>query len=416
MKKFTLLLLFLFISISGYSQLALEGFENTPGPDASPLTSWSLGAGNWAVFDNGVGTNVRWDINNTIAIPPIVHNGVNAAYANRENIGAGNTSEEYLATPPVLIPANGVLHFYTRMFTSGNQGTIYQIKIAPATASQTDPFAYSLVQQWTEDELIVPTSNFNIYTEKTVDLSAFATQFVYVSFVKIYTQPDGNLGGDRWLIDDVSIDSPCLTPTGLASSVITSNGATLNWTNPNGTGTASWEIEVVLASGTPTGVATNTTTTFPYVVTGLLPNTAYKFYVRAICTTGFSSPWSVASANFTTSVAPPVCGGNFVDSGGVAANYANNANVTTTICPTNPGDLVTVTFTAFNTENGLDLLKVYDGNSAAAPLLATLSGTALPPEYTASRGRWPGRSPAHRCGSSDWSAGACLDRDSPWRL
>ena len=383
MKKITLLLLFLFISISGYSQLTLEGFENTTGPDATPSTNWTLGTGNWAVFDNGLVSNVRWDINNSGGTPPIVYQGVNSAYVNRENIGAGNTSEEYLATPPVLIPANGVLHFYTRMFTSGNQGTIYQIKVAPATASQTDPFAYSLVQQWTEDQLIVPTSNFNIYTEKTVDLSAFATQFVYVSFVKVYTQPDGNLGGDRWLIDDVSIDAPCLTPTALTASTITSNSASLNWTNPNGTVT-SWEIEVVLASGTPTGVATNTTTTFPYVVTGLLPNTAYKFYVRAICTTGFSSPWSVASANFTTSVAPPVCGGNFVDSGGVGANYANNANVTTTICPTNPGELVTVTFTAFNTENGLDLLKVYDGNSAAAPLLATLSGTTLPPAYTAS--------------------------------
>jgi hypothetical protein len=321
MKKITLLLLFLFISISSYSQLALEGFENTTGPDALPLTSWGLGSGTWAVFDNGIGTNVRWGINAAITTPVTVYQGVNAAYVNRENIGAGNTSEDYLATPAVLVPTNGVLHFYTRMFTSGNQGTIYQIKVAPASATQTDPFAYSLVQQWTEDDLIIPASNFNIYTEKTVDLSAFATQFVYVSFVKIFTQPDGNLGGDRWLIDNVSIDSPCLTPTGLTVSAITANSASLNWTNPNGTGTASWEIEVVLASGTPTGVATNTTTTLPYVVTGLLPNTAYKYYVRAICTTGFSSPWSVASANFTTNVAPPVCGGNFIDSGGVGGNY-----------------------------------------------------------------------------------------------
>ena len=65
---------------------------------------------------------------------------------NREFIGQGNTSEDYLATPAVQIPTNGVLHFYTRMFTSGNQGTIYQIKVSPAaTGSQTDPFSYSLV-------------------------------------------------------------------------------------------------------------------------------------------------------------------------------------------------------------------------------------------------------------------------------
>jgi gliding motility-associated-like protein len=384
MKKITLLLLFLFSSISGYSQLSLEGFENTTGPDAFPSTNWTLVTGNWAVFDNGVGSTQRWEINNTITIPASIYQGVNAAYVNIENIGAGNTSEEYLATPPVLIPANGVLNFYTRMNTSGNQGTIYQIKVAPITASPIDPFAYSLVQQWTENELIVPTSNFNIYTEKTVDLSAYSNQFVYVSFVKIFDQSGPGTGGDTWFIDNVSIDSPCLTPTGLTVSAITSNSTSLNWVNPNGTGSASYEIEVVLASGTPTGIPTNSTTTFPYIVTGLLPNTAYKFYVRARCTTGFASPWSVASANFTTLVAPPVCGGNFVDSGGTAGNYGNNANVTTTICPVNPGDLVTVTFTAFNTENGVDLLKVYDGNDATAPLLATLSGTALPPAYTSS--------------------------------
>ncbi|MCF6128632.1 fibronectin type III domain-containing protein [Flavobacterium sp. AS60] len=384
MKKITLLLLFLFFSISGYSQLALEGFENTTGPDVPPSTNWTLGTGNWAVFDTS-GSSVNWEINSASTSPPTVYNGVNAAYVNRENIGAGNTSEEYLATPPVQIPTNGVLHFYTRMFTSGNQGTIYQIKVASvATGSQTNPNDYVLVQQWSEDELITPTSNFNIYTEKTVDLgTAFAGQFVYVAFVKVFTQPDGNIGGDRWLIDDVSIDAQCLTPTGLASSVITANGATLNWTNPNGP-VNGWEIEVVLASGTPTGVATHTTTTFPYVVTGLLPNTAYKFYVRAICTTGFSSPWSVASPNFTTLVAPPVCGGNFVDSGGIGGNYSNNENLTTTICPVNTGDLVTVTFTAFNVQNNTDFLRVYDGPDATAPLLASLTGTALPPAITAS--------------------------------
>ena len=223
MKKITLLLLFLFSSISGYSQLALEGFENTTGPDAPSYIDWPLGTGNWAVFDNGVGSTQRWGINNAITTPATVYQGDNAAYIDRENIGIGNTSEEYLATPVVQIPANGVLHFYTRMNTQGNQGTIYQIKVAPATADQNNPNAYSLVQQWTEDELIVPTSNFNIYTEKTVNLSAYANQFVYVSFVKVFTQTGTGIGGDTWFIDNVSIDSPCLTPTGLTVSLISSN-------------------------------------------------------------------------------------------------------------------------------------------------------------------------------------------------
>ncbi|MEO7171665.1 fibronectin type III domain-containing protein [Flavobacterium sp.] len=387
MKKITLLLMFLFISISGYSQLALEGFENTTGPDPDPLTNWTLQGLPWAVFDNsaaaGFTSNVRWDINTT---PALVHSGLNAAYANRENIGAGNTSEEYLATPAVQISNNSVLHFYTRMFTSGNQGTIYQIKIALASSNQTDPNSYLLVQQWTEDELITPTSNFNVYTDKTVQLPDLGDGvFVYVAFVKVYTQLDGNLGGDRWLIDDVSIDAACLTPTAVIAATPTSNSVNLTWTNPNGTVTG-WEIEAVLASGTPTGIATYTTSASSYVATGLLPNTAYQFYVRAICTTGIPSPWSAVSNTITTTVAPPVCGGNLVDSGGTGANYGNNQNVSLTVDPDVPGNLVTVTFTAFNTEAGADILRIYDGGAGTvgpATLIATLSGTAIPPSYTA---------------------------------
>ena len=377
MKKITLLMLLFFFSITGYSQLALEGFESTSGPDALPSTNWTLGTGNWAVFDNAVGIGQRWGINSAVAVPPIIYQGTNAAYVNRENIGQGNISEDYLATPLVTIPANGELHFYTRGFTNGNQGTLYQIKVAPATATQTNPAAYSLVQQW--DEVTLNTT-FNLYEEKVVSLSAYIGQQVYVSFVKIYNQPGTGLDGDRWLVDNVSINSQCITPTGLTFSALTANGASLNWANPSGA--TSWEIEIVLATGTPTGIGTIYSGTLPYVVTGLLPNTTYKYYVRALCSTGYLSQWSVASANFTTNVLPPICGGNFVDPGGPTANYANNANVTTTICPTNPGDLVTVTFTAFSVQNGFDFLKVYDGNDITAPLLANLTGTAIPPSFT----------------------------------
>jgi hypothetical protein len=158
MKKIIFLVLLTFLSFKGFSQFtpSLEGFESTSGPDVG--TNWTLGTGNWAVFDNGVGLGQRWGINT--ALP---YQGLNSAYINRENIGAGNMSEDYLASPLVSIPANGQLHFWTRTFTSGNQGTIYQLKVAPSTQSQTNPAAYSLVQQWTENEISSP---FSTYTEK----------------------------------------------------------------------------------------------------------------------------------------------------------------------------------------------------------------------------------------------------------
>ncbi|WP_264519937.1 fibronectin type III domain-containing protein [Flavobacterium sp. N1994] len=409
MKKFTLQLLFLFISISGYSQLALEGFENTTGPVAGPLpTTWALGTGTWSVFEKNTPTNVgsgqSWGLNPTGSTTVLPYQGTNCAYVNREQINQGSTSEDYLSTPSVLIPTNGELHFFTRMFTSGDQGTIYQIKVAPATATPSDPAAYTtLVQQWTEADLIIPVTNFNVYTEKIVDLSAFAGQNVYVTFVKIITQPTTITAGDRWLVDNVSINSKCLVPSPTATTGITQNGASLNWANPSGA--TSWEIEIVQGTGAPTGTGTIYNGTLPYIVTGLLPNTTYKYYVRALCSTGYTSEWSAASTPFTTGTAPPVCGGNFVDAGGAANPYAANSNVTTTICPTNPGDVVTVTFTAFNTEATWDALYVYNGNAVVpANLIPSSNGAGNVPGGLAG-GYWGTTIP---CPFTSSDANGCL--------
>ena len=360
MKKIILLFAFFLYSSLSHSQLALEGFESTTGPDIAS-TNWTLGTGNWAVFDNGVGLGQRWGINTTS-----VCTGLQIAYMNREFIGQGNTSEDYLSTPLVSIPTNGELHFQTRTFTNNNQGTIFQIKVAPATATQTNPAAYTLVQQWDETTL---TAVYNICEEKIVDLSAYAGQQIYVSFVQVFTQPTAALGGDRWLVDNVSVNTRCLVPTGLTATGITSNGMNLSWANPSGA--TSWEIEFIPAGNTPTGIGVVYNGTLPYQVTGLLPNTLYKYYVRALCDTGYASVWSPASNTFATTTAPPICGGNFVDVAGSTANYANNSDSTVTICPVVAGDLVTVTFTSFATEANFDALYVFNGNSIASPQISS---------------------------------------------
>jgi hypothetical protein len=155
----------------------------------------------------------------------------------------------------------------------------------------------------------------------------------------------------------------CLTPTALVSSTITFNSVFLNWTE-NGTAT-NWHI-VALPIGSPAPTAGTTgfvsATTNQFVLTGLNPFTSYDIYVRADCGTEVSS-WSDVTT-IVTEIAPPVCGGNFVDQGGITANYPNNSNFTTTLCPTAPGDAVTVTFTSFNTEPTWDALYVYNGAAA----------------------------------------------------
>lgn len=332
MRKIILCVLTVFFSIYSHAQFS-EGFESTTGPDALPSTNWTLGSGNWAVFDNAVGTGQRWGINNAVSAPVTVYQGTNAAYVNREFIGQGNTSEDYLATPLVTIPTNGQLHFYTRSFTSGNQGTLYQIKIAPSTATQINPAAYSLVQQWTETDL---TTAFNIYEEKVVSLSAYAGQQVYISFVKVYTQPAAALDGDRWLVDNVCITQQCLDPTGLSATGITQTSANLSWANPSAA--TSWEIEILPAAGTPTGTGIIYNGVLPYVATAtatgnlFTPATSYKYYVRALCSACARSLW-VGPFSFATSTpgfsctAPIVIGSLPYSTTDNTANYGDTTDV-----------------------------------------------------------------------------------------
>jgi uncharacterized repeat protein (TIGR01451 family) len=86
----------------------------------------------------------------------------------------------------------------------------------------------------------------------------------------------------------------------------------------------------------------------------------------------------------TSAQTTPVCGGMFTDPAGPNLNYANSSNVTTTICPTNQGEFVTISFTSFALENNFDRLRIYNGTSASAPLIANLTGSTIPPAYTSS--------------------------------
>jgi uncharacterized protein (TIGR02145 family) len=180
-----------------------------------------------------------------------------------------------------------------------------------------------------------------------------------------------NDNGDRWLVDDIKVDSQCLTPTGL-SAVPLSTSATVSWTSPNPAGP--WQIEYGPAGFTQgtTGPAINivNATSNSTVINGLNPLTNYDFYVRMLCDVDNPSPWSI-KRNFTTTSLPPVCGGNFIDEGGPTGNYPANENRTVTIVPSVPGEVVTVTFTSFSTEVNSDALYVYDGPSTASPLLSS---------------------------------------------
>lgn len=208
MKKiyFSLLFVLAFITQS-YSQF-FEGFEGSL-PDIA-IGVWPLGSGNWEISDNGVGTTNSWTANNAIAVPPLVFSGANTAYINRENIGAGNTSEDWLVTPAIAVNSGDFLDFFTRTTILGDSAmTSYQVRIS--TTSQTDHSTFTPIAGWTESEL---TATFNIFEQKIISLDAYAGQTVYIAFVMNLTQPTSAIGGDRWIIDNVSVSQ---APTGFNS-------------------------------------------------------------------------------------------------------------------------------------------------------------------------------------------------------
>jgi hypothetical protein len=287
MKKITYLILLFFISINIYSQ---QGFENTTGPDPIPSKLWSLSSGttlngNWAVFDNNVGTNVRWDN----CVVGTAYQGANAAYCNRENIGAGNTSEDFLATPAITVPANGQLKFWTRHYLTAPTNTIYEVRIKLQTASaQDNPNDYVVIPggAWTDATLnTTPT----VYEEKTVNIpTPFIGVPVYIAFVMKFTQPGGIEASDRWLIDNVRILQQCIAPSSL-SAAPTQTTAVLSW---NTNGASSFQIENGLNGFTPTGLPTGTSLTGSFTQTGLIANSNYCYYVRADCENATYSNWS----------------------------------------------------------------------------------------------------------------------------
>jgi uncharacterized protein (DUF433 family) len=172
----------------------------------------------------------------------------------------------------------------------------------------------------------------------------------------------------------------CLQTGNLTASNITATSVDLGWTE-NGTATT-WDIEYGVApytfTGTPTISGTNSN---PHNLVGLTSGTSYVFYVRADCGVDGASLWTGPFA-FTT--APDYCAGDhFYDNGGATGDYSNSVtNETTVICPSTPGDVVTVTFNSFDTEAGWDDLTIYNGNGTGGASFGTFDGTTIPGPFT----------------------------------
>jgi gliding motility-associated-like protein len=285
MKKITLMFFMCFLSLGAFAQFP-EGFEGT-------WTNFTTGAGT-----AGPGGPAGWYIRNITGAlawsltpatyPP--HTGVGAAFINRQVMPAGQLAEDWLVSPQATaIPANGELHFWSKLNGSGDTGSHYYVYMNDTAGSTQTTWAdYDVIADWTEATI---NSTQNAWQEKTVLLNTTATT-AYFAFVMT------NNAGDIWVVDDIKIVAPCLAPTTLTAGNFTLNSADLSWANPSGA--TQFEIAITPVSGNLGGsgtVFTSATPTFHATQTepagvAFTPDTDYRYWVRAICADGgVSTTW-----------------------------------------------------------------------------------------------------------------------------
>jgi len=139
---------------------------------------------------------------------------------------------------------------------------------------------------------------------------------------------------------------------------------TWDWSFPGGTPSS-------FSGQTPPAITYDTTGTFDVTLTVTKEGTADIFtiigYIIVI-------PHAFNMTNDTVTT----CIGNFYDSGGPTGNYQDNEDFTMTFSPATPGAMIRVSFTMFDTEQGYDFLRIYDGAGTDAPLIGTYHGTTGP--------------------------------------
>ena len=222
---------------------------------------------------------------------------------------------------------------------------------------------------------ITPINSYtNLSQNQTVYIRVFDTSAGQVYYSTINLVANSNYAGN-----DGSM-TICDTSTATINlfDLITSEQLGGTWARISGTGGT-----LNTTSGVYTSSAGSTTSVFSYTLDANL---------LLSC----PSDSSIATVIVQNCILQPTCGGTFTDPAGATANYVNNSDYTVTICPSNPGDMVTVTFTAFGTEATWDALYVFNGNSISSTQIASTNiagnvpgglaggywGTAIPGPFT----------------------------------
>lgn len=266
MKKLKLIALLaaLFLPLATHAQETLnEGFENWPPEE-------------WTIIH--VSGSSNWETNTT------AHSGSKAASINYATSG----HENYLITPRLTPVAGDNLSF----FATAQQyaGTTLTIEVS-TTTPEAAAFGTVLATYTSGDEGTLGTTSLGTWVNKTIDLSSYAGQNIYIAFHVV----DNN--GGRLNIDDVTgvhlYVPSCPKVNNLTAGNITTESAAINW-NRRGSESA-WAVYL---NGQHVADVTDSSYTF----NTLTANTSYTAGVRAVCGEGDSS--SMVSMPFRTACSP----------------------------------------------------------------------------------------------------------------
>jgi hypothetical protein len=187
-------------------------------------------------------------------------------------------------------------------------------------------------------------------------------------------------GSGNYVQAQFTTTAPCGTPTGLASSSITSSGATVSWTAVSGANNYTVEYKTTAATSWTTAASAATTTSV--AISGLSASTAYDWRVRANCASGSSA---FAQAQFTTAAAS-TCPGTFdVSTNGTASGAATipfNTDIKGLINTTTDNDyyrfVITTGGTATITLSTLPAdfdIRLYSSNGTTQLAISQAGGT-----------------------------------------
>ncbi|PWA06168.1 T9SS-dependent choice-of-anchor J family protein [Flavobacterium psychrotolerans] len=283
MKKITLLFM-LFIGFSAFAQFP-QDFEGT-----FPPTGWAVYRG-----ANDLGIESDWT-----ATTVGVATGLQAAYVDYEAVTAGELAEDWLVSPAYTVTApNTLMAFYQGQDDPTDYGSTYTIRVS--TTSQIDINSFTIVDTQTESDFTIE------MTTRTVDLSAYAGQTIYIAFVL------ENNEGDAWAIDGIDFISNTVIAPGCVSNPSPADAAlevpigatTFSWTAPTTGGPVTlYNIYSGATSDAVTDFITSTTT--PSVDLSLA-DFSTTFYWKVVAVNLVGSATDCAVWSFTTQSPPGYC-------------------------------------------------------------------------------------------------------------